>query len=228
MATAVGISSTYGISLPSSAKAQRVQRTRSVAYSEIPGLDGETAFAKGHKTLKTEVTISGIGVGTLGDVASGEIATPSTVSLIRVENGEVNDNRTSFTVTGVGHASFTDGSSNGGTAGAGSPTAATVEVLSVGYSLTKECRVTAEIDEALELTPAGVPGYRELYNLRHSFSASGKGDVPANVGPGSGGAKHASISGGVVIVPSVTDTQEARAVNGWSFEAIHFPAASAG
>jgi hypothetical protein len=228
MATAIGIASTYGITLGANAKPQRVQRVRSVAYSEVPGVTGEAALVKGHKMMRTEVTISGIGNTALSGVAIGAIATPADLKQLRAENGEVNDNRGNFSFTAAGVASFTDGTYDGGDAGAGSPTVATVEVVSVGYSLTKECKVTVEMDEAIELTPAGIPGYREGFNRRFSFSASGKGDVPADVGPGSSGAKHAGVTGGVTVVPSVTDTQEVRAVNGWSFEALNWPGAAAG
>jgi hypothetical protein len=228
MSTAVGIASTYGITLGSNAKPQRVQRVRSVAYSEVPGVDGEAILVKGHKMLRTEVTISGIGNTALTGVAIGPIGTPADLKQLRAENGEVNDNRGNFSFTASGVSAFTDGSSDGGDAGAGSPTVATVEVVSVAYSLTKECKVSVEMDEAVELTPAGVPGYREGFNRRFSFSASGKGDIPADVGPGSGGAKHAGVTGGVTVVPSVTDTQEVRAVNGWSFEALNWPGATAG
>jgi hypothetical protein len=228
MATAVGIATKYGITLPTSAKAQRVQRVRTIQWSEVPGEDGEALLAKGHKTMRTEVTISGLGVATLGNVTVGAVGTPADLTELRSENGEMNDGRGTFTLTASGVASFTDGSNTGGTAGAGSPDASTVEVLSVSYSLTKDCKVSVEVDEAVELTPAGIPGFRARYNKRFSFSASGKGDVPSNVGPGSGGATHANITGGVTIVPSTTDTQEARAVNGWSFEAMNFPAATGG
>jgi hypothetical protein len=36
------------------------------------------------------------------------------------------------------------------------------------------------------------------------------------------------VTGGATIVTSITDTQEARGANGWSFDAMNWPAATAG
>lgn len=224
----IGISTLYSVALASGAIASKVERTRSCGLSEVPAqATGETALVKPLKTMKTEITINGTGPGDLTDVAVGEIGTPTDAGVVRVEMGEVNDGRVSFTINSVAHGAMPS-ASTGGDAGAGSPTVATIEVLSVAYSLTKECRVSAEIDEALELTPAGIPGFRALYNKRINFSSSGKGDIPANVGIGATGSKHASITGGASVTTSLNDTQESRATNGWSVEAINFPAASAG
>ena len=224
----VGISTLYGISLASGAVAQKVERTQSVGFSEVPAqATGETALVKPLKTLKTEVTITGAGPGSLSAVVIGEVDAPADIAVLRVEMSEVNDGRVSFTISGAGHSTLGSASS-GGSAGAGSPTVATIEVLSVAYSLTKDCRVQVEIDEALELVPAGTPGFRALYNRRLSFSGSGQGDIPANVGVGAVGSKHASITGGATITTSLTDTQETRAVNGWSFDATNWPSATAG
>lgn len=223
----IGITTTHGITLASGLKPQKVDRVRSVGVSEVPGVDGECILVKPLKTLLTDVTISGVGFADLDLVESGEIATPADLSPLRVENSEVNNARGTFTLNAKGHSPIGSASS-GGSAGAGSPDEHNIEVLSVAYSLTKDCRVAKEVDEAVEMTPAGIPGFRAKFNTRLPFSASGKGDIPANVGVGAGGTKHASISGGATITTSLTDTQESRAVNGWNFEAMCWPEATAG
>jgi hypothetical protein len=223
----IGITTTHGITLASGLKPQKVDRVRSVGYSEVPGPDGECLLVKPLKTMLTDVTIAGVGVADLSLVAVGAIATPADLAPLRVENSEVNNARATFTLNSKGHSAL-GSASTGGSAGAGSPDEHTIEVLSVAYSLTKDCRVSAEMDEAVELTPAGIPGYREGFNRRLPFSASGKGDVPTNVGIGAGGSKHASVTGGATITTSLTDTQEVRAVNGWNFEAMAWPEATAG
>ena len=227
MAAAIGISSTHGITVPSSAKPQKVDRHRTVGYSEVPGTDGECLLVKPKNMLKTEVAISGKGVWDMAELEPGNIATPADLVLVRPENSEANDDRGTFSVSYAGHSGFTS-ASNGGSAGGGSPDEHTINVVSVAYSLTKDCRAGGEIDDVVEADADGTPGFRGLVNLRYTFSASGKGDIPANVGPGAGGAKHASITSGASIVTSITDSQEARAVNSWSFDASNWPAATAG
>lgn len=224
--SAIGITTTYGITLPSTAKAQKVDRVRSVGFSEVPGTDGECLLVKPLNVLKTEVTVSGKGPPDLSSVTVGTIGTPATLSPLRIEQGEVNDDRCTFTMTYTGHGTVS--SSSGGSAGAGSPDEHTINVVSLAYSLTKDCRISAEVDDVLELTPAGIPGFRGTVNKRLPFSGSGKGDIPSNLGPGAAGAKHALASAGATVTTSVTDTQEARAVNSWSFDATNWPAATAG
>lgn len=223
----IGITTTHGITLASGLKAQKVDRNRTVGFSEVPGTNGECLLVKPLKTLKTEVTIAVIGAASLALVSVGEIGTPSDLTPLRIENSETNNGRATSTINYTGHSTL-GSSSSGGSAGAGSPDEHTIEVVSVAYSLTKDCKVSAEMDDALELVPAGTPGFRAGYNRRLPFSASGKGDIPANVGVGAGGSKHASITGGATITTSLTDTQEARGVNGWSFDATNWPSATAG
>ncbi len=227
MATAIGITTKYGITLPSGAVANKVDRTRTVGYSEVPGENGECALVAPLKTLQTSVTISGIGPVDLSDVAVGTIGSPSTLSPLRIEQGEVNNGRATFTLNYTGHSSFSS-ASNGGSAGSGAPDESSINVVSVAYSLTKDCRVAAEVDDVLELATDGTPGFRGTVNRRLSFSASGKGDIPSNVGPGASGAKHFLVADGATIVTSITDTQEARGANGWSFDAMNWPDATAG
>lgn len=227
MATAIGVTSTYGITLATGAIAQKVDRTRSLEPSEVVGVDGEVSLVKPLALMKTEVSISGIGLAPIASVAVGTVATPADIEIISAEQGESNNGRATFSLKASGTAVIPS-ASTGGSAGSAVPDEHTINIVGVSYSLTQDCRVSAEVSDMIIQATDGTVGFRAKYAKRFSFSANGKGDIPSNVGIGAVGAKHFSISGGATITTSLTDTQEMRGVQGWSFDAVNHPAATAG
>ena len=227
MATTIGITSTYGVTLGSGAIAQKVDRTRSLEASEVIGVDGEGALVKALPLMKTDVSISGIGLSTLAGVVVGTIGTPADISIVSATQSESNNGRATFDIKASGVAAI-PAASNGGSAGSAAPDEHTVNIVGVAYSLTQECSVSAEITDLVVQATDGTAGFRALFGKRLTFNASGKGDIPSNVGIGAVGAKHFSVSGGATLTTTLTDTQEARGVQGWSFDAMNLPSAAAG
>lgn len=227
MATAIGISSTYDVTLASGAIAQKVDRTRSLEPSEVVGVDGEVTLIKALALMKTEVSISGIGLAPIASVAVGTVATPADIEIISAEQGEVNNGRATFSLKASGTAAIPS-ASTGGTAGSAVPDEHTINIVGVSYSLTQDCRVSVEVVDLIVQATDGTVGFRAKFSKKFSFSANGKGDIPANVGIGAVGAKHFSVSGGATMTTSLTDSQVMDGVQSWSFDAINRPSATAG
>lgn len=226
MSAAIGISETYGIALDAESVAQTVRRRQSVDVSTVMGVDGEYALAKPLKTKKTEVTISGVGKG--GEVAPGVVATPADLVNVTVEQGEANNGRTSFTITAAGVAAFVDPASANASAAAATITKGTIEVLSVAYALTESVSTTGKVDDKVATATDGTPGYRQTHAQMNNFSVRGKGTIPTGVALGTGGAAIKGLDGGVLIVRTLEDVQNAGNLNEWSLDGEHYPSATAG
>jgi hypothetical protein len=228
MAAHIGITSTQGITLDTESVAQSVRKRQSVEVSTVIGVDGEYVLAKPLKTKKIEVTIQGVGKGDRAAVAVGAVATPSDIEEISVEQGEVNNGRASFTVTGSGVASFTDPAAANGSAAAGTITKGTIEIISVAYALSENLTVTTQVEDKVATDYNGTPGYRAKHGKMSNFSLRGKGDLPSGLALGTGGAAVKGLNGGVIIVTELEEEEQASEINGWSLSGMHYPSATAG
>jgi len=228
MSAQIGITNTYDITLDSEAVPQTVSRRQTVEVSAVMGVDGEYVLAKPLKTKTIEVMISGVGKGDLTGVTSAVVATPADLTKVSVEQGEANKGRASFTVTARGVSAFADPASANGSAAAAAIAKGTIEVLSVAYALTETVTVTTKVEDKVATATDGTPGHRQTHAKMSSFSLRGKGDIPAGLALGTGGAAVKGLNGGVIIVRSLDDVQNAGDLNDWSAEGDHYPAATAG
>jgi hypothetical protein len=228
MAAHIGIETTHGITLDTEAVAQSVRRRESVEVSSVIGVSGEYVLAKPLKTKRVEVTIQGVGNGDRSVVAVGEVATPADLSAISVEQTEINNGRASFTLTAAGVSSFTDPAAANGSAAGASITKGTIEILSVSYALSESLSVTSQVEDKVATATDGTPGFRAKHAKMGNFSVRGKGDLPAGLALGTGGAAVKGLNGGVLIVTELEEEEQASEINGWSLSGTHYPAATAG
>src|SRR4051812_19128708 len=103
-----GITSYYGVTMPSGAIVQDASRSQSIEPSEVVGEDGEYVKADPLKTKKIDVSINGVGPAGLDAVVSGIVTSPATMTVIKAEQNEVNKGRATFTLSAAAFLAFSD------------------------------------------------------------------------------------------------------------------------
>ncbi|MFK5920913.1 MAG: hypothetical protein QM496_01935 [Verrucomicrobiota bacterium] len=101
-------------------------------------------------------------------------------------------------------------------------------IVSIGTALTEEFRLKKSVDVSTPtLTSVGGFHAATAYGEIYEFSASGKGDVPADFALGGGGPTIAGLTGGVTLIESTDEDQSNTGRNGWSASGTHAAGAAA-
>lgn len=213
----IGIPSMHGITLQATAKALSTDRTRTIETSKVPSVTGEYALFRAKKTMKTEVTISGVGPAALASVTSASGVTAATLKLIKSQQGETvsGDGNPTFTNNYAGHEAFADSGSTSSAAGTEPDIDTICEITSVTYS---DCQTTSksfDVTDKVITTSAGIPGTRATILRKGDLSIDFAGDIPSGVALGSDGMQAAGMAGRL-IVTRLQDTQKADDWNGGS------------
>lgn len=213
----IGIPTTHGITLQATAKALTCDRTRSVETSKVPSTSGEYALFRAKKTMKTEVSITGVGPAALASVTSASGVTAATLKLIKSEQGETvtGDGNATFSSTYAGHEAFADSGSTSSSAGAEPDIDTICEITSVTYSDVQTVKKSFEVTDKVITHSDGTPGTRATILRKGDISIDFAGDIPSGVALGSDGLNGAGMTGRI-IVGRLTDTQKADDWNGGS------------
>jgi len=226
MSAFFGIDSTYGITVPAGATVQTVDHEQSAEISELQGEDGEIKKASTTHVKKVTVDINLVGTAGIDTVVPGNVASPSSLEIISVEQGERVNNRPTAMIKAAGYEGIDDGSGSGSGAGAGSPDEDTLEVVSVDYALAQDVKISPSVMDEMIPGVDGHPALRQKVKLVNTLDFSFAGDIPSGVALGTGGAGAAGLTGGKLIVQSLKEKQEAGKFNSGSASAKHYPAAA--
>lgn len=219
------ISTVYGVTLGTGAEADDCQKTQTVEIAELMGdADGEIALADPVNHVQIECTVSGD--GPLGlSISPGTVADPTTLTVISKEVSEAPNQRCTFSARATAHDSFTDPDTSITSVGA-EPAIADLEITSVEYSVAESVRRSAEVSDMVLVGTDGTPAHRATVTLRNPFSIQGRGDLPAGVGLGTGGANFAGATTGKVVVGTLTEGEKRADWNRWSVDGNQYQSAS--
>lgn len=226
MATHIGVTSTYGLTLPANAVAQKCTRNQELAMIPLTGAAGELVKLQVAPYLKKEVTVEYVGAPDFTAPAVAQNITPSAMTVIKTEITEEPNKHAVATRTAMAHESFTD--APGTSAGEGSADAdeTTLVIVSCTFSLAESVRRTREVKDVVVIGAQGGAAWRGTCMKKDSFSVRYKGDLPTGVALGTAGAGVYAFTDGVLVVGKLTDDQTADDVNGGSYEGEHAPSAT--
>ena len=217
MAAHIGIPSMFGITLQADAKPLSTDRSRTIETSKVPSITGEYSLFRAKKTMKVDLTISGVGPAALASVTSASGVTASTLKLLKSQQGETvtGDGNPTFTNNYAGHEAFSDSGDVSIEAGAEPDIDTICEITSVTYS---DCQTTSksfEVSDKVITQANGTPGTRATILRKGDLSIDFAGDIPSGVALGSDGMQAAGMAGRL-IVTRLQDTQKADDWNGGS------------
>lgn len=217
------IATTYGVTLSTGARADDAQKTSRVELSEIlESATGEIGLLDPVNRVDVECTVSGEGPVGLS-ITPGTVANAATLTVISAELTESPNGRPAFSARATSATSFTDPAATVGEVGA-EPTIADLEITSVTYSVAESVRRSVEVADMILNGTDGTPAYRATVTQRRPFSISGRGDLPAGVALGSGGAAFVGGNSGKVVCSSLMTGEKRADWNRWSVEGLHAPA----
>lgn len=222
MAAHLNITSTYGVTQPTGTQLEEARKSQSVEIAElVGGATGEYVKADPIHMKKVEVTLSGDGPSPLGDIASATVGTPSTLTKVSVEMSEAPNGRVSFNLVAAGHEGFTDG--GGATADAGAePTLDDLEITSVEYAIGESVKRARAVEDMVLPGSNGQPAARATCKEKGSFTINGRGDLPAGMVVGSGGAALKNMGAGKLVVTQLNEFQRRAQWNGWGVDGSHY------
>lgn len=225
MAAHLNIDTTYGVTVPTNSEAESATRTQTVEINEL--LDSATAeivSLKPVNVVNIEVVVEGEGPAGLTGTA-GVISDPSTVSVISVEVSEAPNARCRFSIRATAADGFTDPGAAEESVGA-EPTVADLEITSVTYSIAESVRRSNTLEDKVLIGSDGTPAARETHTRRKPFSINGRGDLPAGVALGTGGAKFTGAATGVTVAGVLREFERRADWNGWGVDGMNAPGAS--
>lgn len=218
------IATEYGITIPSGTQVDDASKTSSVEVSEVLSTAAAAIiYADPLKTVKVETQVSGDGPFGLS-LSAGSIGTPSTLTLIGVDLGENVNGRCSFTARAAGHAAFVDPAETPDEVGA-EPTIASLTVTSVTYSIVESVRRTSSLEDKVLTGTDGGPAARATVTPRRTYEIVGRGDKPAGLVLGTGGAEFVGATTGKVITLSLMEGEKRGDWNRHSASGNHYLAA---
>ncbi len=218
------IASVYGVTLAEGSVADDCQKTTTVEVSEvISAAVGDIIHADPVHMAMVEATVSGDGPHSL-TLTSGTVATPATLTKISVELTEPVNGRCQFSVRASGAIDFADGEGDVGEVGA-EPTLAALKPTSVTYSIVESVRRSSTLEDKVLVGTDGQPAARGTITPRRPFTIAGRGDKPAGVLLGSGGAEFVGATTGKVVVASLMEGEKRADWNRWSADGQHYLAA---
>lgn len=219
------IATVYGVTLGTGAEADDCEKVQTVGVAELAGdSDNEIVKATPHLMAATECTVSGDGPATLA-LTPGAVATPSTLTLIEVEVSESPNNRCTFTARAAGHAAFTDPAATVSEVGA-EPAIGDLEVKSVEYSIAESVRRTSSVQDMVLVGTDGTPAARATTRKTRTFDIAGRGDLPAGVALGTGGAAFTGGDTGIVVSTTLRTGEKRGDWNRWGNSGNHYLSAS--
>lgn len=217
------IATVYGVTLATGARADDCQKTQTVEINELlEHDDGEIGLLDPVNTVNIESTVSGDGPHGLA-LTPGTVATTSTLTTVSVDVTESPNNRCNFSVRATGADSFTDPDATPADVGA-EPTIADLKITSVAYSIAESVSRSSTIDDMVLTGTDGTPAARETVTQRRPFSIQGRGDLPAGVALGGGGATFKGATTGKVVSGSLMSGEKRADWNRWSNDGMHAPA----
>lgn len=228
MAAHLNITSTiateYGITLPEGAQADDASKTSTVEVSEVLSTAAAAIiYADPLNMVKVETQVSGDGPHSL-TLAAATIATPSTLTKISVEVGEIVNGRCNFTARAAGYDDFVDDPATPAEVGA-EPTIAALTVKSVTYAIVESVRRSSTIEDKVLPGTDGTPAARGTLTPRRTFDIVGRGDKPAGLLLGTGGAEYVGCTTGKVITLSLMEGEKRGDWNRHSGSGNHYLAA---
>lgn len=225
MATHINVANTYGVTVPTGSEAESATRTQTVEINELLAEDtGEVVSAKPVNMVSIEVAVEGDGPFGL-TLTPGTVADPETITVVSVEVTEAPNRRCRFSVRATGSDAFTDPGTAEESVGA-EPTIGDLEITSVTYSVAESVRRTATIDDKVLVGTDGTPANRATCTVRKPFSIVGRGDLPAGVALGTGGAKFTGAATGVTVAGTLTENERRADWNGWGIDGANYPSAA--
>lgn len=215
-----------GITLHADAEADDVQITQTVEIAELVEQDsGDIIAAAPVNKYDFELQISGDGPHAMSDVATGTVADPTAYEEISVEVSEAPNQRCTFTLRATATDGFTDPAATPAAAGA-EPGITDLEITSVEYTIAESVRRTKEVEDHVLVGSAGTPANRARETIKISFDIAGRGDSPAGVALGTGGAAFVDSDTGVTIVNRYLTGEKRKDWNRWGAAGMNYPAAS--
>lgn len=218
------IATTYGVTLVSGAEADDCQKTETVEISTVAdSATNEIVYANpvNHKRIETQVT--GDGPRALS-LSAGNVANTATLTVIFNEVTEAPNARPTFTVRAAGHTSFTDPATALSAVGA-EPTIADLEITSVDYAVAERVTRSSSLTDMVLVGTDGIPAYRETTQLVNPFSVQGRGDLPAGVALGTGGANFVGGDTGKVLAGTLVTGEKRGDWNRWSVDGTRYASA---
>jgi hypothetical protein len=218
------IATTYGPTLASGTVADDCMKTTSVEVSEVLSAStGAIIEADPVNISRIETNVSGEGPHSL-TLSAADIATPSTLTVVNVEITEAPNARCQFSIRSAGVVAFVDDPATPAEVGA-EPTIADLKVKSVTYSIVESMRRSSSLEDKVLVGSDGAPAARGTITPRRTFDITGRGDKPAGLVLGSGGAEFVGATTGKVIALSVMEGEKRADWNRYSASGQHYLAA---
>lgn len=222
----LNITSTLPVTLGTGAEADDFQTTSSV---EVDTLDdqatGEVIAAAPVNHKKIEHRISGDGPATLTGAAAGTVSTVSDVEITSVEITEAPNARCKFSITAVADDSFTDPAGTASDVGA-EPAIGDLEITSVTYSVAESIRRSQTVENMVLVGTDGAPAFRAKVGVKAPVGIQGRGDLPAGVALGTGGADYKGAATGILVITTLTEGEKRKDWNRWGVDGERYPSAS--
>lgn len=220
------LSSAYGLTLATGTEADDVQDTSTVEVAELVDQStGEVIAVTPVNVNRREVAVSGEGPHALTAAAVGNVADPSTLTIVRVQVQEAPNQRCTFSLTMAAHEDFTDPAGTVAATGA-EPAVTNLEITSVEYTIAESVSRSYEVMDLVLIGTDGTPQQREKVGLKGSISVAGRGDLPAGTALGTGGVAFTGGDTGIVMVTSQMEGEKRREYNRWSVDGAHYKSAS--
>lgn len=214
-----------GLTFPANSEIDSIAETTRVEIAELMDqATGAYNLADPVNKATRELQISGDGPHGM-TLVEGAIADPSTMTAVRVETSEAPNQRVTFTVRASAEIAFVDPGTSVGATGA-EPTIADLEIESVEYAVAESVRRNYEVTDLTLVGSDGTPDSRATLAEKGSFNIVGRGDVPASVAAGTGGASFVGASTGIVVVGTFGRNEKRGDWNGWNVDGNHYKAAS--
>lgn len=218
------ISTTYGVTPATGTEVDDASKTTTVEVSEVLGTDdAEIILADPINVARVETSVSGEGPHGL-TLTPGTVGTPSTLTVLDVEVRELPNARCQFTARASGSVAFVDDPATVSEVGA-EPAITDLKVKSVTYSIVESVRRTSSVEDKVLVGTDGTPAARATHTRRRTFAIVGRGDKPAGLLLGTGGADFVGGTTGKVIVTSLMEGEKRADWNRHSAEGQHYLAA---
>ena len=215
------IATEYGVTLASGTEADDVSKTTTVEISEVLGADdAEIVLADPVNMAMVETSLSGDGPHAL-TLTPGAIATPATLTTVSVEVSEAPNSRCQFSIRASGALSFTDPDGTAADVGA-EPTIADLTITSAEYSIVESIRRSSTVEDKVLPGTDGTPAARGTHTRRRPFSIAGRGDKPAGVVLGGGGAEFVGATTGKIVVGTMLEGEKRGDWNRWGADGSHY------
>jgi hypothetical protein len=217
-----------GITLHADAEADDVQITSTVEIAELVEQNtGHIILANPVNIQRKELAITGDGPADFAGVAAGVIGTIGNFSVTKLEIEEAPNQRCRFSLAASASAALVDPAAEPEAAGA-EPGIEDLEIVSVAYAIAEGVRRSAEAEYHVLVGSDGTPAHAARETVKNPFEIRGRGDLPAGVALGTGGAAYSGSDSGLTIVGSLMTGEKRKDWNRWSASGTNYPEAGGG